>query len=137
MHFNYKEEYAKFMAEWTNEEKLLRSQNASDELIEEIYRFSLSQFNSYRRYYRHKEDLNESYELGQEQELDNGFDFLETIDNPVLLKGLLKLKKQDLELIILYAKGYTEKEIALKYGHSQPNISKKLARIKKYLKNIL
>lgn len=125
------------MAEWTQEEKLLRLQNISEDVIKQIYEFSLQQFNSDRNYYLHKEEFSSDDDLGEDMDLEANLSFLDNVENPVLIKALGTLKVSDLELIMLTAKGYTEKEIAAKYLQTQQNISKKVARIKKYLKKFL
>lgn len=135
--FNYQKEKAKFMADWAEEEKLLHSQNVSEEMITQMYEFSLHQFNSDRNYYLHKEELASENDLSEEIDLEKGLSFLDTVENPALLKALGTLKYSDLELIILKTKGFTEKEIALRYNQTQQNISKKISRIKKYLKKFL
>lgn len=137
MIFNYQKEKAKLETDWQREEKLLRSQNVSEEVIAEIYQFSLEQFRSNRNYYLHKEEFASAESLSEEMNLEANLDFLENVENPALLKALSKLKLSDLELIMLITKGYTEKEIAEKYEQTQQNISKKLTRIKKYLKKFL
>lgn len=125
------------MADWTQEEKLLRSQNVNEEIITHIYEFSLHQFNSDRNYYLHKDELSSDNDFCENYDLDAKLDFLDNVENTALLKALGMLKLSDLELIMLTTKGYTEKEIAIKYGQTQSNISQKITRIKKYLKKFL
>lgn len=137
MTFNYQKEKAKFEADWQREEKLLRSQNVSEEVIGDLYRFSLEQFRSNRNYYLHKEEFASAETLSEEMDLEANLDFLENVENSALLKALSKHKLSDLELIMLLTKGYTEKEIALQCGQTQQNISLKIVRIKKYLKKFL
>lgn len=137
MIFNYQKEKAKFEADWQREEKLLRSQNVSEKVIKEIYQFSLEQFRSNRNYYLHKEEFSDELDISEEMNLEANLSFLDNIENPALLKALGTLNYKDLELVIMSTKGYTENEIAIKCGQTQPNISKKLARIKKYLKKFL
>lgn len=137
MKFNYQKDKAKFLADWAEDEKLMRAHDASEEFIAEMYDFSLKQFNSTRNYYLHKEEFSSENELSEDIDLEANLSFLDTVENPALIKALGSLKLSDLELIILITKGYTEKEIALKYGQTQQNISLKIVRIKNYLKSFL
>ena len=60
--------------------------------------------------------------------------WVEEIDNPELARKLKMLSKNDLELLTLFVfDGYTQEEIAEKYGTTKQNINKKIKRIKIFL----
>lgn len=60
------------------------------------------------------------------------YDWVEEIDNPELYKMVSSLKKEEIELLTLFAiEGYSVVEIARLKGISHQNISKKINRIKK------
>ena len=68
---------------------------------------------------------------------DDRYAWIETIDDSVLASRLKLLKKSDLELLTLISfDGYNQSAAARLLGCSQKNISVKLTRIKKFLKNI-
>lgn len=60
---------------------------------------------------------------------------MDEIGSEALSAALQNLSTEDIELLTLYVfDGYSVTEIAAKQGVAQPTISKKLARIKKFLK---
>lgn len=71
-----------------------------------------------------------------EELLQSRHGWVEEIDDPKLAKKLKKLSHDDLELLTLFAfDGYSQNEIAAFCSVSQQAISKKINRIKKYLKS--
>ena len=71
-----------------------------------------------------------------EELLQSRHDWVEKIDDPKLAKKLKKLSHDDLELLTLFAfDGYSQNEIAAFFSVSQQAISKRINRIKKYLKS--
>ena len=131
MKFNYEVEKARFLAEWKKEENILRSQNVSEDIMKQIYDFSWKQFKSDRNYYLHKEEVSRETDLSVEMDLDENLSFLDNVENPMLLKALGTLNYNDLEIIMLSAKGIKEREIAERKGQSQSNISQKITRDRK------
>lgn len=62
--------------------------------------------------------------------------WLNEIADLALLEHLLQLSERDLTILTLYAfEGKSQREIAALYGYSQQNLSQRMARIKKFLKN--
>ena len=61
---------------------------------------------------------------------------MEEIENPQLALALRQLDADELELLTLYViECRSQSEIAARFGLSQRAISKRLQRLKKYLKN--
>ena len=64
--------------------------------------------------------------------------WLDTIEDPALLKRLRKLSKKDLELLrFLVLEEHTQEELARKWHCSQSSISNHFLRIKKFMRNFL
>ena len=62
--------------------------------------------------------------------------WVSAIEDAVLARRLSKISSEDLELLTLYAiEGHTQKEIALLLRRNQSVISRKINRIKNFLKN--
>lgn len=138
MQFNYAKEKAKFEADWAEDKKLLQSENASEELIEEIYQVSLGQFNSDRNYYLHKEEFSSEDELSEEIDLDENLDFIDKIENGQLLSVLRVLTRDELNIIRLhYEKKLSLLEISYSLGQRYDKIQKKLYRAKNKIKKNL
>lgn len=159
MAFNNGLERRKFEEEWKKLRMEYAAAGMDEAAIEEMYRFDLGVFNSDRRYGEHRQDTalqqfsddgdfadeSNSALLGKfmdslavmPQEVDDSrrYGWLDEIDSPELYAALCKLSSEDIELLTLYAfDGYGVTEIAVMQGVAQPTISKKLIRIKKFLK---
>lgn len=78
----------------------------------------------------------ESIRFEDNEQLGVGRDnWLDELDNKKLFKAIQKLKKEDIEILILWAiERYSVTEIAKLKKVSQPTISKKVLRIKNFLK---
>lgn len=64
------------------------------------------------------------------------FGWIEDVEDPDLYAGLRKLPMQDVELITMYAiEGFSMTEIAKIRGNSPQAVSKKIRKLKKFLKN--
>ena len=133
----------------------------SEEKIKALYEHDPTDFNSNRRFITHTQSINladlEADEDGNaesgrnplfekfrdvlsvdnsEELLQSRHDWVEKIDDPKLAKKLKKLSHDDLELLTLFAfDGYSQNEIAAFFSVSQQAISKRINRIKKYLKS--
>ena len=69
-------------------------------------------------------------------ETKSSFAWIGEIEDEHLLTALEHLKKEDLEIITLYAyEGYSVVELSKAYRIAHQNISKRIARITKFLKN--
>ena len=159
MEFNYWKRRQEFEKEQAVQRELYRKAGMSEAAIDEMYRFDLEVFRSERVYCRHTKQmkgfsisdeagdddtgkatgsklrLQETLSVGMpltDPERRDGW--IDELDDEQLVRAILKLKPDDVELITLYAiEGYSVGEIADKQGVSHPTISKKLSRIKKNL----
>ena len=124
-------------------------------IIDEIYTYDWRCFCSQRTYENRTQHLPDLYisDEGQserssllkkfpvlsttfeEQDFPGQYAWIDTIENPDLFQKISFLSKADLELLtLLVIHGYSEAEIARQKGCSRNTISKKFARIKKFLK---
>jgi RNA polymerase sigma factor (sigma-70 family) len=104
--------------------------------IAALYQTDLQEFNSDRRYEEHDLVRLDDCEplVAQEDGCHSRLWWVEEIDNAALAKRLKSLSEADLELLTLYAfDEFGQAEIAGKLGISQAAVSKKLARLKKFL----
>jgi RNA polymerase sigma factor (sigma-70 family) len=97
----------------------------------------LQEFNSNRRQEKHKpETLVDLDSLaGAASEGHPRYWWVKEIDDPALARRLKALPEADFELLTLYVfDGFGQAEIAGKLGVSQAAVSKKLTRLKNFLK---
>ena len=154
MGFNYAKERRKFETEWRKLRQEYEQAGMEPSSIDEIYLFDLAEFCSRRRFetrtqplpdmYEAAEGASQSFLLRKQKRFSTGFDeadflgedsWLETIEDPTLWKRLNQLNHRDLELLkYLVLEGHTQKELAQKWHCSQRLISKRLKKIKKFLK---
>ena len=154
MKFNYAKERKKFDLQWKKFRDFYKAEGMSESAIEQLYQFDLELFRSERRFANHTQPFPALHIIensGRSSELFKKFhllttqfdesDFLEpyawieTIEDPTLLKQLSKLSKQDLELLTyLVIDGHTQKELSQKWNCTQKSISNRLKKIKKILK---
>ena len=149
-----------FENKWKKLRKEYAEAGMSPEAIEEMYQFDLSVYRSDRRYYEHvltdcfeeldgdidcAEESNVLREkfleaitiMPQETDSDRRDSWIDELDSPHLVEAVQKMSSRDIELLTLYAiEGYGVGEIAAMQGVSQPAISKKLKRIRNYLKKV-
>ena len=133
-----------------------RKAGMTEEQIKAMYEFDLEQFNSDRKYYRRTQPFTSSdFEEGEEDDSESTllekfeeqitvspddatchsrYWWIEEIENSKVALQLKKLSYDDIELLTKRViDGFTQAELAKVYNISQKNISKKLARIKKFL----
>lgn len=154
MGFNYAKERRKFEAEWRKLRQEYEQAGMEPSSIDEIYLFDLAEFRSRRRFEMRTQPLpdmyeadggaNQSFLLRKHKALSTEFDeadflgedaWLETIENPILLERLKRLKHTDLDLLkFLVLEEHPQKELAQKWHCSQRLISKRLKKINKFLK---
>lgn len=157
MGWNNSNQRKKFEARMKKQAEEYRAAGMTEEQIQAMYEFDLEQFKSDRRFYTHTQPLNEcSFDDDSCDESDNGlldgfsdllsvtdddstehsrFWWIEQIDDEALAERLKQLSDDDLVLLTLYVfDGMSQIELCEKYGCIQPNISKKLRRIKNFLK---
>ena len=157
MGFNYAKERRKFEAEWRKLRQEYEQAGMASDAIESLYHFDLDAFRSRRRYETWTQPMPDRYPAEDHvgtpslrknyKRLSTTFDeadffgeaaWLDTIEDPALLKRLRKLPQKDLKLLqFLVLEGHTQEELAQKWHCSQSSISKRFLRIKKFLRNFL
>ena len=156
MGFNYGKERRQFEAEWVKLRRQYREAGFPEDKIDAMYAFDEKVFRQRRSYENHNQPL-PSEDFGEDDsenrtslfgkfeslavsfddsEFDGRFDWVDTVSDPALTYRLKQLKQADLELLTMIAiEGYSQSEAARLLGCSQKNISLKMTRIKKFLKN--
>lgn len=157
--FNYAKEKAEFDRKWTILEKEYRAAGMSEADIQEMHDYDFGIFKRRRSWAAYETSFSEllpddtdiddlSIELStlgerfrmedsyQTEATDVRFSWLNEITDLFLLDRLHQLSDQELTVLTQYAiEGKSQREIAIQYGFSQQNLSQKMARIKKFLKN--
>lgn len=158
MAWNDGKERKTFEAEQKRLRKIYLEHGMTEEAIQALYEFDKEQYNARRRNAIHTQRLDfDSIEF-DDKETDNPlfekfleflstedefvpegrFGWIETIENHRLAKGLKQLKESDLEVLTqMYFEGYSQREVASNLGVTEANISKKIRRIKIFLKLFL
>lgn len=157
MAFYYAKEKRKFDHEWEQLREEYEAAGMLEKDIQELYEFDLQWFRSSRRFINHTQNLpaetNEGEDGGKqsslirkfssfstnfdESQLGGRYGWIENIGDRRLLDKLRKLSVDDMELLTLIAiEEYNQTEVSRLLGCSQKNISLKIGRIKKFLKNI-
>ena len=156
MGFNYGLEKKNFDRQWAIMRKQYEDAGMSIEVIQAMYEYDWSVFNAARSYQNHTQEIAApSFEKGEEaysplmnkyqeaisitehyRETKSRFTWIGEIEDERLLSALENLKVEDLELLTLYAyEGYNTVELSKVYGIAQQNISKRILKITKFLKN--
>lgn len=160
MGFNYGLEKKKFDAEWEKLRKEYRAAGMDEAAIDAMYEFDWKAFNEERAYRNHTQRMPEQFFDNNGEVADDGNfvmtakflesisvmpcetddtrrdSWLDEIDTPKLSAALNRLSPEDIELLTLYAfEGYTVIEIAAMKDIAHQNVSKKIRRIKKFLRN--
>lgn len=68
---------------------------------------------------------------------DDRFSWIEQIESKKLYKALKALSEVDKEIITMLLDGYQQKDIAIKFGVKKAAISRKIGRLKEFIKNFL
>ena len=154
MGFNYAKERRKFEAEWKKLRQEYKQAEMDAHAIEQLYLFDLGVFCSERSYLNHTQQMQDMYIVGEssdhssllkkiknisvtfdEAAFHDRYAWVETIDDSHLSALIRKLPQRDLELLtFLVIEGHTQQELAEEWHCSQRLISKRLQKIKKFLK---
>lgn len=155
MGFNYAKEKMQFESEWKKLQKEYVSAGMAPEAIESMRTYDWSMFLSRRNYENHTQPLPNTYFSGEsederttlfrkfasltttfsEEDFPGRYKWIDGIGSIDLSFKLKALSIGDLELLTLYAiDGRTQAEIASLVGRDQSVISRKIKRIKKFLK---
>lgn len=153
---NYAIERAKFERQQRRQAEQYRQLGMDEGQIQAMYEFDLATFRSDWRYEKYtqgfapssfgdgtqdesKSALFEKFLAQLSVQPDVGHSrewWVEEIENPQLALALRQLDADGLELLTLYViECRSQSEIAARFGLSQRAISKRLQRLKKYLKN--
>lgn len=157
MSWNNAQRRKKFEENWAKEEVEFRAAGMTEEQIQSMREFEEEQFRSDRRYHMHTQPLQVcEFDEDDSDESDNSlfkdfidvlavefdpfednsrYGWVEKIQNEDLANRLRMLSKNDLELITqLTFDELTQSEVAEKMGCNQSVISRKVSRIKKFLR---
>lgn len=160
MGFNYGLEKKKFDQEWKKLRREYRAAGMDEAAIKAMYAFDWKGFNAERAYQNHTqrmpfqqfdddgdtagEDasallvkfLDAFAVMPQETDERNRYGWLDEVESEALYARLQKLSDDDIDLLTLYVfEGFSVVEIAAMKGIAHQNVSKKIRRIKKFLKN--
>jgi len=153
MSFNYAKEEQAFLEKWRKLSAEYIGAGMTVEDTWEMYNFDRELFCKERTYIRHNQELpaetitEESSESSlvnrypeltvhfDESEFSGRFAWIEAVDDAVLAGKLKALSAPDLDLLTLIAiEGYNQADAARKMDCARNTISKKIARIKRFLK---
>ncbi|MEA4895374.1 MAG: sigma factor-like helix-turn-helix DNA-binding protein [Oscillospiraceae bacterium] len=153
MSFNYAKEEQAFLEKWSKLSAEYIGAGMSVEDTWEMYNFDRELFCKERTYIRHNQEFptetiaEESSESSlvnryhgltvqfDESGFSGRFDWIEAVNDSVLAGRLKALSVPDLELLTLIAiEGYSQADVARKMDCARNTISKKIARIKRFLK---
>lgn len=150
MLFNYFSEWKKFVKEWKEKEEACIRAGMSKEAIQRLYEDELNDFRKQRIYCLHNESL-EALEENQNPRYmesirfedtvysdDQRYGWIEELEDEQLYRAVKRLKKEDLEVLTLWAlECYSATEIAKIQRVSQQAVSKRLAKIRNSLKKAM
>lgn len=158
MGYNHFIEEKHFKEEWSKLEKQYEEAGMSKEIIHEMYQYDRAVFNSERRFFQHTEivEIELTYYIEETNSKCHLYKrnierFSSTIDSVVqkdrmawideiedenIARALKEMKYEDLDILtMLVFEGYKSKEIAEEKGISPQAISKKISKLKNFLKN--
>ena len=160
MGFNYGLEKKKFDKEWEKLRKEYRAAGMEEAAIEAMHEFDWDVFKSERTYSNHTQKMpSQNFDddgdaarddnsalllkffdsfavLPQEVDDSRRDSWVDEIESEKLTDALRLLSPEDVELLTLYVfDGYGVADIAAMKGIAHQNVSKKIRRIKKFLKN--
>ena len=145
-----------FDSQWAVTRKQYEDAGMSSEAIQAMYDYDWSVFNATRAYQNHTQEIAApSFEQSEESysplmnkyqetisvtdtyhETKSRFAWIGEIEDENLLSALEKLSDDDLEILTLYIyEGYSTVELSKAYGIAHQNISKRIIKIAKFLKN--
>ena len=154
MAINFGTEYKRFRTEMKKKHELYAQLGMSREQIDALDEFDKEEFLSNNNYKRHIQSLSIDEDSEYPDDLHpllqrfidvlavelkvtfrDKYAWIDEISSPTLQKKLLSLSDSDLDILDAHVFGEkTQVEIAKEIGISQKNVSKKLKRIKQFLK---
>ena len=156
MSFNKGYELKKFEAHWEKLRIEYTAAGMTEDAIQKMYEYDRQQFNTERTHLERTQELStDTFEYSEDEnsplmkryqdaisvtdhyhETKSRFGWIGEIENEHLLSALESLSDDDLELLTLYVyAGYNTVELSKVYGIAQQNISKRILKITKFLKN--
>ena len=152
MNYNSGNARRNFYAKWDKLREEYQAAGMKEDAIQKMYEYDLAVFNDDRAHHRY------DVEIPNAEDFENRNDYVEyvrattvtdtyhetktrfawvgEVQNERLQSGLEKLSDDDLELLTLYVyAGYNTVELSKVYGIAQQNISKRILKITKFLKN--
>ena len=156
MSFNKGYELKKFEAHWEKLRIEYTAAGMTEDAIQKMYEYDRQQFNTERTHLERTQELStDTFECSEDEnsplmkryqdaisvtdhyhETKSRFGWIGEIENEHLLSALESLSDDDIELLTLYVyAGYNTVELSKVYGIAQQNISKRILKITKFLKN--
>ena len=156
MSFNKGYELKKFEAHWEKLRIEYTAAGMTEDAIQKMYEYDRQQFNAERTHLERTQELStDTFECSEDEnsplmkryqdaisvtdhyhETKSRFGWIGEIENEHLLSALESLSDDDIELLTLYVyAGYNTVELSKVYGIAQQNISKRILKITKFLKN--
>ena len=156
MSFNKGYELKKFEAHWEKLRIEYTAAEMTEDAIQKMYEYDRQQFNTERTHLERTQELStDTFECSEDEnsplmkryqdaisvtdhyhETKSRFGWIGEIENEHLLSALESLSDDDLELLTLYVYAvYNTVELSKVYGIAQQNISKRILKITKFLKN--
>lgn len=124
---------------WKNdEEQQLRELGVDETIIQRLHTYDWEEFKSDRRFYEKLTDI-EMYPSVEERPRNPHIvqEFFDDIENERLLTALQTEDGKTLEILLYKLDGYTNEEIAEKYGMSANAVKLRIWKFKKRLKKFL
>lgn len=136
MKFNHWLEKKKFEEEWEILRQEYLEAGMTQIAIEEMYQFDCETFNSRRRFEERTADVSQPDFVTYDEyfALDSAH-WIENATDKAFYQTLANLKERDFEILSYFINGYKQQEIAEILGVSQQAVSKRIAELKKKLKN--
>ena len=146
----------KFEAHWEKLRIEYTAAGMTEDAIQKMYEYDRQQFNAERTHLERTQELStDTFECSEDEnsplmkryqdaisvtdhyhETKSRFGWIGEIENEHLLSALESLSDDDIELLTLYVyAGYNTVELSKVYGIAQQNISKRILKITKFLKN--
>ena len=123
------------------EETKMRELGVSEDVIEQLRIHDWAIFNSDRRYYEKLQEtgtyLEEVAESDLPSEVKTVDDFLDSIENERLYRGLIEVDRLTLKAALLKIQGFSYREIALQLGMTEKSVYRRMDRLKEKLKKFL
>lgn len=154
MRFHYWLEKKKFEEDWEQKRIEYAAAGMPDADIQRMYEYDWTLFRQERIYQTRNYPLEPAYLQKRTDASDKsrwllrysnalaqnslyGMDDLSTIpnqtDNPKMISLFQQMDNTDIRLLYLLLDGYKQEEIALRLGISQPAVSKRITKMKKFL----